>query len=52
MNLGCERAVSEHTERLYAHHSVKKLWEEAKDMPGGPYKPKANYGKLQPIYVD
>ncbi len=51
MNLGCGRAVPPHTEPLYVHRSVK-LREEAKDLPGGPYKPKANYGGLQPIYVD
>ena len=40
-----------HTKPFYVHHSVK-MREEAKDLPGGPYKPKATWGDLLPIYVD
>ncbi|KAM5539952.1 hypothetical protein V8D89_006455 [Ganoderma adspersum] len=51
LNLGRGRTVPSHTKPFYVHHSVK-MREEAKDLPGGPYKPKATWGDLLPIYVD
>ena len=51
LNLGRGRTVPPETEHFYVHHSVK-MREDAKNLPGGPYKPKAKFGDLQPIYVD
>ena len=51
LNLGLRRTVPPDTKPFYVHHIVK-MREEAKNLPGGPYRPKATWGELQPIYVD
>ncbi|PIL31280.1 hypothetical protein GSI_05978 [Ganoderma sinense ZZ0214-1] len=51
LNLGRGRTVPPDTKPFYVHHSVK-MREEAKNLPGGPYRPKATWGDLQPVYVD
>ncbi|KAI0658453.1 hypothetical protein C8Q70DRAFT_917453 [Cubamyces menziesii] len=50
MNLGHGRVVPKHHQPFYVHRSVK-LRLEAKNLKGGPYKPKAQYIN-EPIWVD
>ena len=50
MNLGHGRVVPKHHQPFYVHRSVK-LRLEAKNLKGGPYKPKAQYAN-EPIWVD
>ncbi|KAL1951075.1 hypothetical protein VTO73DRAFT_224 [Trametes versicolor] len=49
-NLGHGRDVPP-TEQFYLHRSVKYRM-DAKDLPGGPYKPRARWGSMKPTYVD
>ena len=52
LNLGRGRTAPMDNPHILVHRSVK-MRMEAKDLPGGPYKPRAIWGHpMQPIYVD
>ncbi|KAI0756454.1 hypothetical protein C8Q80DRAFT_1128679 [Daedaleopsis nitida] len=52
VNLGRGRIIPPEAPHFFVHRSVK-MRMEAKNLPGGPYKPRAIWGQsMQPIYVD